>query len=79
VSETTDTPTGAGDPSTVAQPAATAPPLTNTASSDNAASWSPGGQDSGPAAIVADRPEIAVGASFAGGLVLALMLKRLAR
>jgi hypothetical protein len=33
----------------------------------------------GPAALVAERPEIAVGAAFAGGLVLALILKRLAR
>ena len=33
---------------------------------------------SGPAAIVAERPEVAVGAAFAGGLVLALILKRLA-
>jgi len=30
-------------------------------------------------AIVAERPEIAVGGAFAGGLVLALILKRLAR
>jgi hypothetical protein len=42
-------------------------------------SWTPPGQDPGPAAVVADRPEIAVGAAFAGGLVLALILKRLAR
>jgi hypothetical protein len=33
----------------------------------------------GPAAVAAERPEIAVGAAFAGGLVLALILKRLAR
>jgi hypothetical protein len=33
----------------------------------------------GPAALAAERPEIAVGAAFAGGLVLALILKRLAR
>jgi hypothetical protein len=33
----------------------------------------------GPAAMAAERPEIAVGAAFAGGLVLALILKRLAR
>jgi len=31
------------------------------------------------AAVAADRPEVAVGAAFAGGLVLALILKRLAR
>ncbi|HEX8977656.1 MAG TPA: hypothetical protein VF781_14190 [Solirubrobacteraceae bacterium] len=37
------------------------------------------GQGSGAAAVVADRPEIAVGAAFAGGLLFALILKRLAR
>ena len=31
------------------------------------------------AAIVNDRPEVAVGAAFGGGLLLALILKRLAR
>jgi len=30
-------------------------------------------------AAAGDRPEVAVGAAFAGGLVLALLLKRLAR
>jgi hypothetical protein len=38
------------------------------------ASWSAGG----PAGVVQDRPEIAVGAAFAGGFVLALILKRIA-
>jgi hypothetical protein len=33
----------------------------------------------GPAALAAERPEVVVGAAFAGGLVLALILKRLAR
>lgn len=33
----------------------------------------------GPAALAAERPKIAVGAAFAGGLALALILKRLAR
>jgi hypothetical protein len=33
----------------------------------------------GPAVTTADRPELAVGAAFAGGFVLALLLKRLAR
>lgn len=33
----------------------------------------------GSAALAAERPEIAVGAAFAGGLVFALILKRLAR
>jgi hypothetical protein len=32
-----------------------------------------------PADIVEERPEVAVGAAFAGGLVLALILKRFAR
>ncbi len=32
-----------------------------------------------PAALPAERPELAVGAAFAGGLVFALFLKRLAR
>ena len=34
---------------------------------------------SGAAAMATDRPEVAVGAAFAGGLVLAMILKRLAR
>ena len=36
-------------------------------------------QLSGPAAALNERPELAVGGAFAGGLVLALILKRLAR
>ena len=32
-----------------------------------------------PGSSIADRPEIAVGAAFAGGFVLALIFKRLAR
>ena len=46
------------------------------ASSAGGASSSPA---SSAAAAVSDRPEIAVGAAFAGGLVLAAILKRLAR
>jgi hypothetical protein len=42
--------------------------------SPQASSSSSGG---GPAAVVQDRPEVAVGAAFAGGFVLALILKRL--
>jgi hypothetical protein len=45
---------------------------------DTAPAWAPTEQAPGPAASVADRPELAVGAAFAGGLVLALILKRLA-
>jgi hypothetical protein len=67
VSESSDTATEA----TATPPAAGAPV--------GDASWTPPGPDAGPAAVVADRPEIAVGAAFAGGLVLALILKRLAR
>jgi hypothetical protein len=33
----------------------------------------------GPVTIPSDRPEVAVGAAFAGGLVVALILKRLAQ
>ncbi len=32
-----------------------------------------------PAEIAAERPEVAVGAAFAGGFLLAMILKRLAR
>ncbi len=40
---------------------------------------SPGGAASDLAARVQERPEVAVGGAFAGGLILALVLKRLAR
>jgi len=44
----------------------------------------PGGADSIPlqaraAALADERPEVALGAAFAGGLVIAMILKRLAR
>jgi len=32
----------------------------------------------GPAAAASQRPELAVGAAFAGGLLIAMILKRLA-
>ena len=32
-----------------------------------------------PAAVAHDRPEVVVGAAFAGGFLLAMILKRLAR
>jgi len=41
--------------------------------------WRPEDEPSRAAALAAKRPEVAVGAAFAGGLVLALILKRLAR
>ena len=64
--------TGDG-PATVAAPAWTPP--------ETASAWRPPSTppEHGPGALVTDRPEIAVGAAFAGGLVLALVLKRLAR
>lgn len=43
-----------------------------------APSWQPP-PDSGPAAIIEEKPEIAVGAAFAGGFALAMILKRFAR
>jgi hypothetical protein len=55
-----------GDP-----PAVSAPPV--------APSWRPEDEPSAAATLAAERPEIAVGAAFTGGLVLALILKRLAR
>ena len=43
-------------------------------------SWEPASGDSGSApAPPSDRPEIVVGAAFAGGFLLALIFKRLAR
>jgi hypothetical protein len=44
-----------------------------------APSWRPEDEPSTAAALAAERPEIAVGAAFTGGLVLAMILKRLAR
>ena len=48
-----------------------------------AASWVPQSPSSdgasGYSSAAADRPEVAVGAAFAGGLLAALILKRLAR
>lgn len=52
-------------------PAYTPPPPFDTSSGD--------GAPTGGLAAAADRPEVKVGAAFAGGLVLALILKRLAR
>ena len=46
---------------------------------DTAPAWAPTNEGGGAAAVVTERPEIAVGAAFAGGFTLALILKRLAR
>ena len=43
------------------------------------APFPPAGPTGGGSPFPADRPEIAVGAAFAGGLALALILKRLGR
>ena len=40
---------------------------------------SPAAAPTGASSVPSDRPEVAVGAAFAGGLALALILKRLAR
>jgi hypothetical protein len=63
-------PVDPGDSPAVAPPAV--PPVPDWQPEDDVSSG-------GPAALAADRPEIAVGGAFAGGLVLALILKRLAR
>jgi hypothetical protein len=60
---------------TASPPVAPPPPITELPSGDSA-SAGPGGL---AAAFPPDRPERAVGAAFGGGLVLALILKRLAR
>ena len=57
------------------QPVTSAPPEDPNAGSTSTASS--GGFD--PATLVHDRPEVAVGAAFAGGFVFAMILKRLAR
>ena len=59
-------PPESGDPSAVS-----VPPV--------APSWRPEDEPSAAATLAAERPEIAVGVAFTGGLVLALILKRLAR
>jgi hypothetical protein len=37
------------------------------------------GGGAGPSSMLTDRPEVAIGGAFAGGLVLAMILKRLAK
>jgi hypothetical protein len=63
--------------STAAVPVVPPPPwLGAPAASPDDASGSP---DGGAAVRTNDRPEIAIGAAFAGGFALALILRRLAR
>ena len=56
-------------------------PETHVSVPEPAPAWTPPApaSDGGSDAAVANRPEVAVGAAFAGGLALALILKRLAR
>lgn len=72
----------------VSAPAVSEPVSTPPAPGAAAPTWTPpappqdtssSGASSSPAAVVQDRPEIAVAGAFAGGLVFALILKRLAR
>ena len=71
------------DSQDVEAPATVAPgaPVASPSVMPPAPEWRPEDDlsSAGPAALAAERPEIAVGAAFAGGLVFALILKRLAR
>jgi len=58
---------------------ASASPGTDPASTSSGAGPASAAASAVSSLFPADRPEVAVGASFAGGLVLALILKRLAR
>ncbi len=81
MSDTPDTPPTAAQPPAAAEGPVAAPLEPGVPPTDPSPAWAPSGSEGGggPAAVVADRPEIAVGAAFAGGLALALILKRLAR
>jgi hypothetical protein len=71
VSDQPESPPAGEDPAVGAvPPAPVAGPATD---------WSSPGSDAGALDAPSDRPEVAVGAAFAGGFVLALVLKRLAR
>ena len=62
------------------QPAGDGPPGMATGPSAQASTGSGGSSpQERAAALIDERPEVAVGAAFAGGLVLALILKRLVR
>ena len=68
------TQSSAGQPSAEDSPAAAA-----AASAQAAASAAGASVPERAAAIANERPEVAVGAAFGGGLLLALILKRLAQ
>lgn len=79
-SEAVKLPTQVSEPATVKPPAETRPPIPPPV---------PPAVEAGPqpspspvdkvTALVAERPEIGVGGAFVGGIVLALILKRLGR
>ncbi len=87
--DTAPTPPAAFAPADTAATAATPPPVpprpaastTNTPPPAPESPFADAPSDPGPlaAAFPPEQPERAVGAAFAGGLVLALILKRLAR
>jgi hypothetical protein len=64
-----------------AKPSAPEPSSWSAAAEPESAASEPESTDSsgGAAATVNDRPEIAIGGAFAGGFVIAMILKRLAR
>jgi hypothetical protein len=66
-------------PAQVSAPNAAPPPPPPPAPEPPSSEAAPTGADGLAAAFPSDRPERAVGAAFAGGIVLALILKRLAR
>jgi hypothetical protein len=68
---TDDTPTSTGQPTAQDHP--------STAGSPSAQAETAAGLPERAAAIANERPEVAVGAAFGGGLLFALILKRFAR
>jgi hypothetical protein len=55
------------------------PPTDSPAGSEQASASSQSGLAERAAALADERPEVAAGAAFAGGFLLAMILKRLAR
>jgi hypothetical protein len=67
-------------PSSTGQPAVQDSPRTDGGPSAQSGTTAGGSSVQERAAVIAnERPEVAVGAAFGGGLLLALILKRLAR
>ena len=70
-------PAPSADPASIADPAASADAARSAYAAPRAADKVP--VQARVAALADDRPEVAVGVAFAGGLVVALILKRLVR